>query len=308
MMLMLAVAAPPSSGPAEDLAECRRLAALLARQPRRADARLALAEAYHRMGRNALAVEAYRLAEGYGARLGPRHRLHWGRAYAAIGRDFGQVGRRRLPGACAGEIRDDVAVLRPAGKEGTEDVFAVAPEASAVYQLLKAGELREARRELADLWLRRRYWDAAIAGYQRLLEDRPATTLPAKSRDAERAALHERLAQSLLGAGRTDEAIAHIRTAAKLDAKTYRPVRLRMLVEAADGASLRGDLAGTIRALDEAIELSPKDAGLHYRLGCAYYEARQPAAAATEWQMTLQLDPAHPKRVQMLEFLAEPSP
>lgn len=48
---------------------------------------------------------------------------------------------------------------------------------------------------------------------------------------------------------------------------------------------------------------SPETASLHLKLGHAYEEAQKYAKAIAQWQMTLNLEPEHPKRMELLNLI-----
>jgi len=54
-----------------------------------------------------------------------------------------------------------------------------------------------------------------------------------------------------------------------------------------------------------AVGASPQTASLHLKLGDAYEEARKYAKATVQWQMVLDLEPDHPKRMKLLNLIGK---
>ena len=53
------------------------------------------------------------------------------------------------------------------------------------------------------------------------------------------------------------------------------------------------------------MEQNPQSAPLHLQLGNAYQEAEKYAEAVTQWKMVLDLEPDHPRRLELLNQLAK---
>ena len=65
-----------------------------------------------------------------------------------------------------------------------------------------------------------------------------------------------------------------------------------------------GDLDQYTRYLRLAVEQNPQSAPLHLQLGNAYQEAEKYTEAVTQWRMVLDLEPDHPKRLDLLNQMA----
>ena len=50
---------------------------------------------------------------------------------------------------------------------------------------------------------------------------------------------------------------------------------------------------------------SPQTASLHLKLGDAYEEARKYTKAVVQWQLVLDLEPDHPRRMKLLNVIGK---
>ena len=66
-----------------------------------------------------------------------------------------------------------------------------------------------------------------------------------------------------------------------------------------------GDLEKHIEYLNKAVGQSPQTASLHLLLGSAYEEAQRYDLAVTQWKMVLDLEPEHPRRIELVNLIGK---
>jgi len=71
----------------------------------------------------------------------------------------------------------------------------------------------------------------------------------------------------------------------------------------ADQHNQAGKLDKYIEFLALAVGENPQTTALHLKLGDAYEEAQEYAKAIAQWQMVLDLDADHPKRMRLLNLI-----
>lgn len=67
-----------------------------------------------------------------------------------------------------------------------------------------------------------------------------------------------------------------------------------------------GNLQEAERLTGEALNVNPKDAGLHFRMGQIHYRRQQWGKAINQFQRVLELDPAYPganEQIQMVNAI-----
>jgi tetratricopeptide (TPR) repeat protein len=112
-------------------------------------------------------------------------------------------------------------------------------------------------------------------------------------------------AQSAFGIGKYDDYLAHLQQAIKLDAGAYQSTLVEAYTKVAEQYNQAGDLGKYIEFLNKAVEQSPQTASLHLQLGSAYEEAQQYDKATTQWKMVLDLEPEHPKRIELVNLVGK---
>jgi len=147
---------------------------------------------------------------------------------------------------------------------------------------------------LSSIDLQRQQYDDAVAVASR------AVNLNADNKEAQYT-----LATALVRLGRTEEGAAPLRAFQRLqEAEMARDRRVYALNALRRGASLalqRGDAAGAVKSLQEAIELDGNDASLHADIGAALLKAGRAADAVVHFQRALELD----KAAEVIQSLAE---
>ncbi len=243
-------------------------------------------------GRHALAAEAFR--ESLALQDAPAVRCLLAETYCRLDRVLGPLTARWMPRAEPGSRTDGQYVLQP--DEQRAGWFLTCSSESAVYQVqaaLDAGlDTPEVHLLHARVWLRAGRPERATA----ILQKR-ADRLP----ERESGEFWDLYGQAALASGELETSERCLKQAVTLDPTRFQPTLAAAYQALADRYSRRGDLAAYIRCLEEAGNLAPRDADLHYRLGNAYWEAGHRTAAARQWQITLELNPDHPQRARLLE-------
>ncbi len=244
----------------------------------------------------ALAAEPYQSA----LRLGldsPVLRYKLGSAFFNLRNYFGRVSEQTVKSGKAGTIHEGWYLIEPV--PGRKDVFRCAPEASAAYQIARAvadgiedsADIRVLR---ATIYLNARRWARA---YDQFTEIGP--TVP----EDDKALFLYYYAQAAFGTGRYDEYLELLGEAIKLDPDAYKPTLGDAYLKVADQHNQAGKLDKYIEFLALAVGENPQTTALHLKLGDAYEEAQKYAKAIAQWQMVLDLDADHPKRMRLLNLI-----
>jgi tetratricopeptide (TPR) repeat protein len=304
---------------AGDTAEARRqLEAALAIANSAKD-HLALGRIHAQQSRYALAAEQFERAIELGSDTAPAH-LALADAYHQLKKD---VGNRRLverPDVSTGLTSGGVYLLRQldVGRES----FVAAPRDSAIYQIQRAIDLgaRDGQTLMlrATILLDARCYDLAVAAF-RYVEARIEQLELTPDEQGE---LYRGLGEALYGADDIEGFIESMRKAEqkkgsgsncrngplgsshKSNPTPFSPLMANAYRRAAERYCQRGDVRAYIHNLELAIAEAPNAADLRYDLGIAYWEAGDKRNAIRQWRMTLELDPNHPQRARMLQWIA----
>ena len=258
---------------------------------------------YYQLGNIYLAGNAFALAaESYQSalRLGVQTPiLHYklGSAFFNLRNYFGKVSMVMVKGGRLGTISGDWYLIEPV--PGQKDYFHAAPKDSAVYQVAKAvadgiNDTPDIQFLLANIYLNGRRYKQANEMFKKLEK-----TIPKE----DKALFYYYYAQSAFGVHQYDEYLRLLGKAIELDEATYKSALVDAYLKVADRYNQAGQLDEYIDFLAKAVQESPETASLHLKLGHAYEEAQKYAKAIAQWQMTLNLEPEHPKRMELLNLI-----
>jgi tetratricopeptide (TPR) repeat protein len=241
----------------------------------------------------ALAAESYQNA----LRLGldsPVLHYKLGSAYFNLRNYFGQITERTVKSGEPGTIHQRWYLIESV--PGQPDVFRCAPETSAVYQVARAlDDGIEDRPDIhvlrATIYLNARRYEQAYEMFGRI-----ASTVP----EEDKALFLYYHAQAAFGTGRYDEYLKLLQEAIQLDPAAYQSTLVEAYLRVAERHNQAGQLDKYIRYLELAVDQTPQNPSLHLKLGDAYEESLDYAAAVTQWQMVLDLDPDHAQRLELL--------
>jgi tetratricopeptide (TPR) repeat protein len=246
----------------------------------------------------ALAADSYQQALGLGLNSPVLH-YKLGTAYFNLRNYFGPIQVVNVKAGKPGEINGDWYLIEPV--PGQPEQFRVAPSASAVYQVAKAiadgiDDRADIHFLLANIYLNAGRYQQAGAMFKKIeptiaKEDKPL--------------FYFYYSQAAFGTGDYDGYLALLKKAIDLDKAAYGPTLVDAYVKVADQYNQAGKLEEYIKYLGLAVAESPQNAALHLQLGDAYQEAQQYAKAVTQWKMVLDLEPEHPKRLELLNLMAK---
>jgi len=248
--------------------------------------------------RFALAAEAYENA----LRLGMKSAiLHYklGTAYFNLRNYFGTISTVTVKSGREGTISGEWYLIEPV--PGRKDMFRAAPSNTAIYQIAKAvAEGIEDRADLkflrANIYLNAGRYQQAYQMYGQMRELIPKE---------DRALFFHYYAQAAFGVGKLEEYLSLLNEAIKLNKAAYQPMLVEAYLKVAEQYNQAGDLAKYIEYLNRAVRESPQTASLHLKLGNACEEANRYADAVMHWQMVLDLEPDHPRRLELLTAIAK---
>jgi tetratricopeptide (TPR) repeat protein len=256
-----------------------------------------LGNIYLSRGFYALAAESYQNALRLGMRSPVLH-YQLGSAYFNLRNYFGRITTATVRSGQVGTISGEWYLIEavPAQK----DVFRVAPAESAIYQIARAmadglGDRPDIQFLRANIYLNAGRYRDAYEMYARIKPIIPGEDL---------ALFHYYYAQAAFGTGNYDEYLALLGEAIRLDKAAYEPTLVEALVRVAEQYNQAGQLQKYIEYLTMAVAHSPQTASLHLKLGNAYEEAGKHADAAAHWQLVLDLEPDHPRRLELVNQIA----
>ena len=246
----------------------------------------------------ALAAESYRSALRLGVDSPVLH-YKLGTAYFNLRNYFGKISTVTVKAGKAGTISGDWYLIEAV--PGKKDLFRAAPSNSAVYQVARAvkdgikksGDIQFL---FANIYLNARRYRRAHDMLKKL-----EATIPKE----DKALFYYYYAQSAFGVQQYDEYLKLLGKAIELDKATYESALVEAYLKVADRYNQAGRLDKYIEFLEKAVQESPETASLHLRLGYAYEEAQQYAKAISQWQMVLDLEPDHPKRMELLNLIGK---
>jgi tetratricopeptide (TPR) repeat protein len=240
----------------------------------------------------AMAADAYQSA----LRLGldsPVLRYKLGSAFFNLRNYFGNISVQTVRSGSTGTINGVWYLIELV--PGQKDVFRCAPENSAVYQIARAlADGIEDRPDIhvlrATIYLNARRYAQAYEMFTKIL--------PTVKDD--KALFYYYYAQAAFGTGQYDRYLELLEEAIKLDPAAYKATRVDAYLAVADQYNQAGDLDKYIDYLVKAVAESPQTASRHLKLGNAYEESRKFDQALGQWRMVLDLEPDHPKRLDLL--------
>lgn len=246
----------------------------------------------------ALAAEAYNGALSLGMQSPVLH-YKLGSAYFNLRNYFGSVTVATVKSGKSGTISGDYYLIEPV--PGRPDQFRVAGPASAAYQVAKAiadgiGDRPDIRFLQANIYLNAGRFQQA-SGLLKEIEPR----VPKE----DKALFYFYYAQSAFGTGDYEQYLKHLKRAIELDPAAYGATLVDAYVKVAEEYNQAGNLEQYIHYLRLAVEQNPQSAPLHLQLGNAYQEAEKSADAVTQWKMVLDLEPDHPKRLELLNQITK---
>jgi len=246
----------------------------------------------------ALAAESYQSALRLGVDTPVLH-YKLGSAYFNLRNYFGKISVVTVKAGKKGTISGDWYLIEPV--PGKTDVFRAAPKACAVYQVAKAvsdgiKDSPDIQFLFANIYLNARRYKQAYEMFKKL-----EPTIPKE----DKALFYYYHAQSAFGVHRYDEYLELLRKAIKLDKATYSSALVEAYLRVADRHNQAGQLDKYIQFLAKAVQESPETASLHLKLGHAFEEAQEYDKAIAQWQMVLDLEPDHPKRMELLNLIGK---
>ncbi len=241
----------------------------------------------------ALAADAYQHAINLGVQS-PLLHYKLGTAYFNLRNYFGNVTNAGIKSGKPGTINGDWYIIE--GVPGQKDLWRVAPSNSAIYQIARAiADGIEDRPDIqflrANIYLNAGRFSQAYEMYGALEKSIPKE---------DKALFFYYYAQAAFGAGEYEKYLSLLGEAIKLNKEAYSPTLVEAIVRVAEQYNQSGELDKYIDYLVKAVTESPQTAALHLKLGNAYEEAAKLAEAAVQWQMVLDLEPDHPKRLDLL--------
>jgi len=244
----------------------------------------------------ALAAAAYQSA----LRLGvdsPILHYKLGSAYFNLRNYFGKISVVTVKAGKPGTINGDWYLIEPV--PGKKDVFHAAPKDSAVYQVAKAmadgiGSRPDINFLFANIYLNGRRYAQAHKMFKKIEPKIPKE---------DKALFYYYYAQSAFGVHQYAQYLELLQKAIKLDEATYKSALVDAYLKVAVRYNQAGRADDYIKYLAKSVQESPETASLHLKLGNAYEQAQQYARAIAQWQMTLNLEPNHPKRMELLNLI-----
>jgi tetratricopeptide (TPR) repeat protein len=112
-------------------------------------------------------------------------------------------------------------------------------------------------------------------------------------------------AQAAFGVGQFEEYLGLLNEAIKLNKDAYQSTLVDAYLKVAEQYNQAGELSKYVEYLIKAVNESPQTAALHLKLGNAYEEAAKHKEAAEQWQMVLDLEADHPKRLELLTLIGK---
>ncbi len=246
----------------------------------------------------ALAAEAYQHALSLGLDTPVLH-YKLGTAYFNLRNYFGPISVVSVKAGKPATISGDWYLIEPV--PGDPQRFRAAPSASAIYQVAKAtadgiGDRSDIRFLTANIYLNAGRYPQALAMFKEIEPKMPNEDKPL---------FYFYYSQAAFGTNDYTQHLALLKKAIELDKPTYGPTLVDAYVKVADQYNQAGQLDQYIKYLGLAVSESPQNASLHLQLGNAYEEAQKYADASTQWKMVLDLEPEHPKRLELLNQIAK---
>ncbi|QOV91110.1 tetratricopeptide repeat protein [Humisphaera borealis] len=246
----------------------------------------------------ALAANAYQRALASGMHSPVLH-YKLASAYFNLRNYFGQTQEVMIKSGKPESIHQEWFLIEPVA--GKKDYWRAAPSASAVYQVAKAvaeglEERTDIRFLMANIYLNAGRYQRAHEMFAQLEKAIPKE---------DKALFHYYYGQAAFGLGKYDDYLARLQEAIKLDAGAYQSTLVDAYLKVAEQYNQAGDLEKHIEYLIKAVGQSPQTASLHLSLGSAYEEAQKYEQAVTQWKMVLDLEPEHPRRIELTNLIGK---
>lgn len=246
----------------------------------------------------ALAAESYQHALRLGISTPVLH-YKLASAYFNLRNYFGNITTIIVKSGTPGAISGDFYLIEPV--PGQIDTFRAAPRNSAIYHVAKAiadgiGDRADIQFLRANIYLNAGRHAQAYDLYKQLQPSIPKEDLPL---------FFYYYAQAAFGVGQYEQYLALLQEAIKLNKPAYQPTLVDAYVKVAEQYNQAGQIDKYIDYLTHAVNESPQTAALHLKLGNAYEEAGKFKDAVIQWQLTLDLEPDHPKRLDLLNLIAK---
>lgn len=244
----------------------------------------------------ALATDSYNNALRLGL-TSPILEYKLGTAYFNLRNYFGNITTATIKSGRPHTISDEFYLIEPV--PGTKDLWRVAPQDSAIYHITKAiadgiGNRPDILFLRANIHLSAGRHAHAFSLYKEIEQQVPKDDRPL---------FYYYFAQSAFGNGQYEQYLSLLNKAIELDRAAYGPTLVEAYLKVAEQYNQNGDLARYIEFLTKAVNESPQTASLHLKLGQAFEENNQPRDASIQYQMTLDLEPDHPKRLELLNLI-----
>jgi tetratricopeptide (TPR) repeat protein len=245
-----------------------------------------------------LAAESYQNALRLGL-ASPILHYKLGSAYFNLRNYFGNIATITVKSGAPGTISGNYYLIEPV--PGQKDVFRAAPQNSAIYHVAKAiaegiGDRPDIQFLRANIYLNAGRFQKAYDMYKQMQPVIAKEDLPL---------FFYYYAQTAFGVGQYEQYLSLLQEAIKLNKAAYQPTLVDAYVKVAEQYNQAGQLDKYIEYLNKAVDQSPQTATLHLRLGIAYEEASKYKEALVQWQMVLDLEPDHPKRLELLNLIAK---
>ena len=221
-----------------------------------------------------------------------------GTAYFNLGNYLGQVGVREIPDGTVEQISEELFLIEAA--PWGADTFHCAPVHSAIYQVKKAMDMGiespEASLLFANIYFHTNRFERAIGLFLQI---------EAEIADEDKELFYTYLGQAYFRTGRYEEHLDAIKEATAADPEAQRQALEGAYYSIAERSKQLGDTESQIAYLLKCIESAPTNAQYHLDLGDAYYRLEDYENAATQWRMTLDLQPDHPEQMRLINLLNE---
>ena len=246
----------------------------------------------------ALAAESYQNALRLGLSSPVLH-YKLGSAYFNLRNYFGNITTITVKSGAPGTISGEFYLIEPV--PGQKDVFRAAPQNSAIYHVAKAiadgiGDRADIQFLRANIYLNAGRFQQAYDMYKQVQPQIAKEDLPL---------FYYYYAQSAFGIGQYEQYLTLLQEAIKLNKTAYEPTLVDAYVKVAEQYNQSGQLEKYIDYLNKAVAESPQTAALHLKLGSAYEEASKYKDAVVQWQMVLDLESDHPKRLELLNLITK---
>ena len=245
-----------------------------------------------------LAAESYQQALALGLNSPVLH-YKLGTAYFNLRNYFGPISIVNIKAGKPGTINEDWYLIESV--PGQPGQFRVAPSASAIYQVAKAMadgivDRPDIRFLQANIYLNAGRYQQASVMFREIEPSIPKEDKPL---------FYFYHSQAAFGIGDYDGYLKLLKQAIELDPTAYGPTLVDAYVKVADQYNQAGKLEEYIRYLTLAVSQSPQNAALHLQLGDAFAEVQKYTDAVTQWKMVLDLEPEHPKRLELLNLMGK---